>query len=65
MLRTRICSRPEGTIGRGSGGAGCAGGISSTEKLTQDLVEILTVFSSRWYGSRIRKNLKAIAAMAL
>lgn len=39
--------------------------ISSTEQLTQDLVEILTVFSSRLYGSRSRKNLKAIAAMAL
>ncbi len=32
-----------------------------TQQLTEDLVEILTVFSSRLYGSRSRKNLRAIA----
>jgi putative resolvase len=31
------------------------------QQLTEDLVEILTVFSSRLYGSRSRKNLRAIA----
>ena len=33
----------------------------SREHLTEDLVEILTVFSSRLYGSRSRKNLKALS----
>ena len=28
---------------------------------SEDLVEILTVFSSRLYGSRSRKNQKAVA----
>ncbi len=32
-------------------------------QLASDLVEIITVFSSRLYGSRSLKNLKAIAAM--
>lgn len=32
------------------------------QQLTEDLVEILTVFSSRLYGSRSRKNLRALAA---
>ena len=36
-------------------------GISREQQLTEDLVEILTVFSSRLYGSRSRKNLKALA----
>ena len=36
-------------------------GISREQQLTEDLVEILTVFSSRLYGSRSRKNLKAVA----
>ncbi len=36
-------------------------GISREQQLTEDLVEILTVFSSRLYGSRSRKNLKASA----
>jgi predicted site-specific integrase-resolvase len=31
------------------------------QRLTEDLVEILTVFSSRLYGSRSRKNLRAMA----
>jgi predicted site-specific integrase-resolvase len=31
------------------------------KQLTDDLVEILTVFPSRMYGSRSRKNLRAIA----
>ena len=35
--------------------------ISREQQLTEDLVEILTVFSSRLYGSCSRKNLKAIA----
>lgn len=35
---------------------------SREQQLTEDLVEILTVFSSRLYGSRSRKNLRAIAA---
>ena len=35
---------------------------SREQQLTEDLVEILTVFSSRLYGSRSRKNLKAVAA---
>jgi putative resolvase len=34
---------------------------SREQQLTQDLVEILTVFSSRLYGSRSRKNIKAVA----
>lgn len=36
--------------------------VSREQQLTEDLVEILTVFSSRLYGSRSRKNLKALAA---
>jgi len=38
-----------------------AAGISREQQLTEDLVEILTVFSSRLYGSRSRKNQKALA----
>jgi predicted site-specific integrase-resolvase len=38
-----------------------AAGISREQQLTEDLVEILTLFSSRLYGSRSRKNLKALA----
>jgi len=38
---------------------------SREQQLTEDLVEILTVFSSRLYGSRSRKNLKALAPVAL
>jgi predicted site-specific integrase-resolvase len=34
---------------------------SREPQLTEDLVEILTVFSSRLYGSRSRKNLRALA----
>jgi putative resolvase len=34
--------------------------IPQTQQLTEDLVEILTVFSSRLYGSRSRKNLRAL-----
>ena len=34
---------------------------SREQQLTEDLVEILTVFSSRLFGSRSRKNLKALA----
>lgn len=34
---------------------------SREQQLTEDLVEILTVFSSRLYGSRSRKNLRALA----
>lgn len=37
---------------------------SREQQLTEDLVEILTVFSSRLYGSRSRKNLKAIGTVA-
>lgn len=36
--------------------------IPKTQQLTEDLVEILTVFSSRLYGSRSRKNVRAVAA---
>ncbi|MGA9919173.1 MAG: IS607 family transposase [Paraburkholderia sp.] len=36
--------------------------VSREQQLTEDLVEILTVFSSRLYGSRSRKNLRALAA---
>ena len=36
--------------------------VSREQQLTEDLVEILTVFSSRLYGSRGRKNLRALAA---
>ncbi|WP_207002711.1 IS607 family transposase [Trinickia mobilis] len=35
--------------------------ISREQQLTEDLVEILTVFSSRLYRSRSRKNQKALA----
>ena len=35
--------------------------VSREQQLTEDLVEILTVFSSRLYGSR-SKNLRALAA---
>jgi predicted site-specific integrase-resolvase len=34
---------------------------SREQQLTEDLVEILTVFSPRLYGSRSRKNLRALA----
>ncbi len=34
---------------------------SREQQLTEDLVEILTVFSSRLYGARSRKNLRALA----
>jgi len=34
---------------------------SREQQLTSDLVEIITVFSSRLYGSRSRKNVRAIA----
>ena len=37
-------------------------GISREQQLTEDLVEILTVFSSRLYGSRSRKNVGALAS---
>ena len=37
---------------------------SREQQLTEDLVEILTVFSSHLYGSRSRKNLKALGAPA-
>ncbi|EKS70222.1 MULTISPECIES: IS607 family transposase [unclassified Caballeronia] len=36
--------------------------VSREQQLTEDLVEILTVFSSRLYGSRSRKNLRALAS---
>lgn len=36
---------------------------TAEQRLTEDLVEILTVFSSRLYGSRSRKNLKAVASV--
>jgi predicted site-specific integrase-resolvase len=36
-------------------------GVSREQQLTEDLVEILTVFSSRLYGARSRKNLRALA----
>lgn len=36
---------------------------SQEQQLAADLVEIITVFSSRLYGSRSRKNLKALAAV--
>ena len=36
-------------------------GISREQQPNEHLVEILTVFSSRLYGSRSRKNLKAVA----
>lgn len=39
-----------------------AADISREQQLTEDLVEILTVFFSRLYGARSRKNLKALAA---
>ncbi len=35
--------------------------ISREQQLTEDLVEILTVFSSRLYGARRGRNLKALA----
>jgi predicted site-specific integrase-resolvase len=35
--------------------------VGREQKLTEDLVEILTVFPSRLYGSRSRKNLRALA----
>ena len=35
--------------------------VSREQQLTEDLVEILTVISSRLYGSRSRKNLRALA----
>ena len=31
-------------------------GVSFQEKLVQDVLEIITVFSSRMYGSRSHKN---------
>jgi putative resolvase len=36
--------------------------IGREQQLTLDLIEILAVFSSRLYGSRSRKNLRAVAA---
>ena len=36
--------------------------IPKEQQLTEDLVEILTVFASRFYGSRSRKNLRALAS---
>jgi predicted site-specific integrase-resolvase len=41
-----------------------AASVSREQQLTADLIEILTVFSSRLYGSRSRKNLRATAALA-
>jgi putative resolvase len=35
--------------------------VPAAQRLTEDLVEILTVFSSRLYGARSRKNLKSLA----
>lgn len=35
---------------------------SREQPLTEDLIEILMVFSSRLYGARGRKNLRALAA---
>ncbi|MEI5997842.1 IS607 family transposase [Paraburkholderia bengalensis] len=35
--------------------------VSREQQLPEDLVEILTLFSSRLYGSRSRKNLRALA----
>lgn len=39
--------------------------LSREQQLTEDLVEILTVFSSRLYGSRSRKNMRAISATSM
>ena len=36
--------------------------VSREQQRTEDLCEILTVFSSRLYGSRSRRNLRALAA---
>lgn len=36
---------------------------TSEQQLASDLVEIITVFSSRLYGARSRKNLRAIVAV--
>jgi predicted site-specific integrase-resolvase len=36
--------------------------IPREQQLTEDLIEILTVFSSRLYGARGRKNIKAVKA---
>ena len=33
-----------------------AGSLSDEEKLTRDVLEIITVFSSRLYGKRAHKN---------
>ena len=38
-----------------------ASDVSREQQLTQDLIEILTMFSSRLYGSRSRKNLRAVS----
>lgn len=38
--------------------------IPKEQQLTEDLVEILTAFSSRLYGACSRKNLRALAAQA-
>jgi putative resolvase len=38
---------------------------SREQQLTEDLIEILTVFSSRLYGSRSRKNLRALVNQAV
>lgn len=38
--------------------------ISREQQLTEDLIEILTVFSSRLYGARGRKNQRALAEVA-
>ena len=39
-----------------------AADVPREQQFTEDLVEILTVFSSRLYGGRSRKNLRAVAA---
>ena len=36
--------------------------LSFEEELTQDVLEIITVFSARMYGARSRKNKKLIFA---
>ena len=38
--------------------------LSLQEQLASDVLEVLTVFSSRMYGARSRKNLKAVAKAA-
>ncbi len=36
--------------------------VSFEEELAQDVLEIITVFSARLYGSRSRKNIKLVEA---